>query len=142
VRTDSFLYILNKRPQFDNGGPIDANQSPSSKALKAAKKNGTLTPLQNDVFIKPRPVEEFFDVIHDTLQVKNLVGDKRYVKQMAQLKAVLQKWQDETADTAPAKLTPDWYDRETGQALPAKGTRGETPGASKKAETINAKGPF
>ncbi|PSR54737.1 heparan N-sulfatase [Adhaeribacter arboris] len=142
VRSKDFLYILNLRPEFNNGGPIDANQSPASKALKLAKTKGTLTPLQNEALVKPRPAEEFFVNAPDSLQQHNEINNPAYAKQFSSLKSILQQWQKQTCDTAPEKLTPDWYHRETGQPLPAKDTRGEMPGAALHADRINAKGPF
>ncbi|MFT4032843.1 MAG: sulfatase [Siphonobacter sp.] len=140
VRTKDFLYILNLRPHLDNGGPIDANQSPAAKALKNARPQLTL--LQEDTFLKPRPQEEFYDLRKDPEQLHNQIANDTYLKERTQLIRTLRLWQQQTGDTAPVKLTPDWYDRETGQALPAKGIRGEMPGAAKQADHINAKGPF
>lgn len=140
VRSKDFLYILNKRPELDNGGPIDANQSASAKALKAA--NGKRTALQNDAFIKPRPTEEFFDNFKDPLQSHNEIANKTYAAPISELKTVLKKWQDETGDTVPENLTPDWYHRKTGESLPQNGKRGEMPGSARKADHIHAKGPF
>ena len=142
VRTPDFLYLTNARPQLTNEGPIDANQSPSAKALKKAKADGTITPYQNEIFLFPRPTEEFFDNRKDPLQQHNLIGDARYKTQIAALKKVLLQWQSETGDTAPKNLTPDWYHRENGTELSAKGKRGEMPGTGKKADRINKKGPF
>ncbi|MCF2488669.1 sulfatase [Dyadobacter sp. CY347] len=142
VRTNDFLYVINKRTEFDNGGPIDANQSASAKALKSAKANGKLTLLQNDALLTPRPAEEFFDNFKDPLQSRNEIKNKTFATPIAELRKVLKQWQDETGDTEPANLTPDWYDRETGEPTAAKDKRGEMPGAAKKADYINAKGPF
>lgn len=142
VRTKDFLYIINKRTEFDNGGPIDANQSASAKALKTAKANGKLTLSQSDAFLTPRPAEEFFDNFKDPLQSRNEIQNQTFAAPIAELKKVLKQWQDETGDTEPANLTPDWYDRETGEPTAAKDKRGEMPGAAKKADHINAKGPF
>lgn len=138
VRTKDFLYIINKRPKLDNGGPIDANQSPSAKALKEARKTGKLSPLQEDAFKVPRSSEEFFDNFKDPSQAENLIGNNAYSKQIRILKKVLAQWQNDTGDTTPENLTPDWYDRETGEALPAKDKRGEMPGAATHAERIHA----
>lgn len=142
VRGKNFLYLLNLRPDLDNGGPIDANQSPASKALKVAKAKGTLTALQNEALVKPRPREEFYDNAQDPWQQHNVINNPAYAKEITALKNILQQWQEQTGDTAPEKLTPDWYDRETGQSLPAKDTRGEMPGVAKNAAKINNKGPF
>ncbi|WP_149241753.1 sulfatase [Dyadobacter sp. 32] len=142
VRSKDFLYVINKRTELHNGGPIDANQSPSAKALKIARKNGRLTPLQKDVFVTPRPAEEFFDNFKNPSQSQNEILNKAYAAQIAELRSVLKQWQHETGDTEPNNLTPDWYDRETGKSLPAKDKRGEMPGSANKADHINQKGPF
>jgi arylsulfatase A-like enzyme len=142
VRTDSFLYILNKHPEWDNGGPIDANQSPSARALKAALTKAALDSLQRDAYLQPRSAEEFYDNLKDPLQKHNLINEARYAAQISVLKNILTRWQTDTGDSYPSKLTPDWYDRITGDSLPALGQRGEMPGASNKAESLNAKGIF
>ena len=142
VRTRDYLYIYNGRPDFDNGGPIDANQSPSAFALRSARKNTSLTLLQEDAFVQPRVKEEFYVIKTDSLQVKNLIHHPSLIPQIAKLKKLLKNWQEQTGDTEPAHLTPDWYDRHTGNPLPEKDIRGEMPGASLKADLINKKGPF
>jgi hypothetical protein len=94
------------------------------------------------VFLSPRPTEEFFDCRTDIIQEKNLSGNASYRKIVEKLRIILKKWQDQTGDTVPDTLTPDWYDRDTGKPLPAKGTRGEMPGQRMNADKINHKGPF
>ncbi|MBZ4191070.1 sulfatase [Niabella beijingensis] len=140
VRTKDFLYIYNARPQFDNGGPIDANQSPSAYSLK--QHSDKLTLLQQDALQKPRPREEFFVMAGDPLQIKNEIGNPAYQREIDSLRNKLKQWQKETGDTEPAQLTPDWYHRATGQALPQKNKRGEMPGAAANAIQNNNKGPF
>lgn len=140
VRTKDYLYISNLRPALDNGGPIDANQSPSALALKENK--AKLTVLQKEALLVPRPSAEFYDMRSDAAQINNLIDDPKYKSTINQLKSTLALWQTQTGDTSPTKLTPDWYHRETGKALPAKDIRGEMPGAAKQADRINTKGPF
>lgn len=144
VRTRDFLYLINKRPGLDNGGPIDANQSPSAKELQGTRGSGQLTPLQTDALLTPRPAEEFFDCRRDPTQSRNEVNNPAYAKTVIQLRAVLNQWQGVTGDSSPKELTPDWYDRETGQPLPAQkqNKRGEMPGRSNRADHNNQKGPF
>jgi len=142
VRTPDFLYLINRRDGLDNGGPIDANQSPSSASLKEARAKAVLTKYQSDVFLVPRPTEELYDCRRDSLQGANVVANKNYSNRRNELRRVLKRWQEETGDTEPTHLTPDWYDRRNGNTLPAKGTRGEMPGAAKNASHINRKGPF
>ncbi|GAB3998146.1 sulfatase [Spirosoma daeguense] len=142
VRTKDFLYILNERTALDNGGPIDGNQSPAALSLKKVHKVQKLTTLQEDVFVVPRPHEEFYDNRVDSLQIQNRIQDVTYASVINTLRNVLKTWQNQTGDTVPKQLTPDWYDREQGTPLPAKDKRGEMPGAAKKADRIEAKGPF
>ena len=125
-----------------NEGPIDANQSPSAQDLKIARRNGKLTPIQEDIFRSPRPEEEFFDVRTDFIQANNLIGTPANAAEVEKLRKVLKQWQEETGDTVPKNLTSDWYHRETGKPLPANGKRGEMPGTAKQADHIDAKGPF
>lgn len=142
VRTKDHLYILNKRPLLINDGPIDANQSPSALALKKGRADSTLTPLQGEVFLFPRPAEEFYVMATDSLQEQNRIADSTYTETVDQLRSVLSQWQLATGDTMPDSLTTDWYHREDGSALPSKGARGEMPGAAKNAARNNNKGPF
>jgi N-sulfoglucosamine sulfohydrolase len=46
VRTKDYLYLINKRPELDNAGSIDVNQSPSAEALKTARREGKLSAFQ------------------------------------------------------------------------------------------------
>lgn len=142
VRSGHYLYIYNGRPVLDNGGPIDANQSPAAQSLKNAKLKNGLSVLQSDAFVQPRPREELYELTTDSLQIKNLAGDSGFITQLEKYRQLLQQWQRDTGDTEPAQLTPDWYDRNNGQPLPAKGTRKEMPGAAKRADYNNKKGIF
>ena len=142
VRTAEFLYVFNGRPALANQGPLDAVNSPSFQGLVKAKTNGNLTPIQRDVFVTPRPAEEFFNVAEDPLQQTNVMTNTKYVNDIRKLKKILKQWQSKTGDTQPTNLTKDWYGREDGQTLPEKDKRGEMPGASSGADKINKKGPF
>lgn len=142
VRSENYLYIFNGRENFVNDGPIDANQSLSAGSLKRGLAAGTLTPLQREAYLQPRPREEFYDNSRDPGQVTNLIADPSYREAISGLRDVLRKWQEETGDTLPDSLTQDWYHRETGQPLPGKGIRGEMPGAAHRADTITRPGPF
>ncbi|HYH56583.1 MAG TPA: heparan N-sulfatase, partial [Anseongella sp.] len=142
VRTKDLLYIRNLRPALDNAGAIDVNQGPSAGALRKLRDAGSLSPLQANFFTVPRPAEELYDCAKDPFQERNLAGDPAYRGELVRLRNVMDRWREETGDSSPAQLTPDWYDRETGKPLPEKGRRGEMPGAAKRADTINVKGPF
>lgn len=142
VRTKDFLYIVNCRPEYDSFGPIDANQSPSAASLKQYAESGDLSPLQKDAVLAPRAKEEFYNINKDQLQSVNIINAKENNKEINTLREILKQWQEETGDTCPEDLTPDWYHRETGKELPEKGQRGEMPGSLNNADRINKSGPF
>jgi len=143
VRDKDFMYILNSRPNKPQVGPADAVSSPSFLELKQLWAKGELSAAQADVFAVPRPNEELFDCKNDSLQLLNLASVPEYEEKLNELRAVLQKWMDETGDNIPVNLTKDWYLRVPGYiGTDAREVRGEMPGAANNATEINEKGPF
>lgn len=127
LRTKDFLYVLNARPQLTNSGPADSKTSPAQHDLNKLRDEGKLTPAQADVFMVPRPAEELFDVRNDPQQLLNLASVPKYQRQLKKMRGLLQDWMLNTGDTTPEDLTPDWFDRETGEPLKIK-KRGTMPG--------------
>ena len=76
VRNEKYLYIKNSRPQFPQEGPLDAINSPTYIDLKDAEKNKTISKVQAEIFIKPRPNEELYDLSNDPFQYKNLLEEE------------------------------------------------------------------
>ncbi|MFK5971703.1 MAG: sulfatase [Flavobacteriaceae bacterium] len=143
ARTKDYIYVLNSRPQFPNQGPADALNSLSFKALQNAQEENTLTPVQADVFLFPRPDEELFAVKDDPMQLNNQINNKDYASIQLELKNVLLRWMEETGDTVPEHLTKDWYTRDTGGKIESNfEIRGEMPGESRKADKLNNKVRF
>lgn len=128
MRTKDFLYVLNARPNLTNCGPADSKTSPTQHSLNKVRDEGKLTPAQADVFIVPRPFEELFEVRSDPQQLLNLASVPEYQKQLKVMRRLLKNWQFNTGDTTPRDLTPDWYDRETGESLKTEQKRGTMPG--------------
>ena len=141
MRTKKFLYVLNLRPSLSNPGAADITSSPSFQDLKDIRDSGKLSVAQADVFIAPRPSEELYNCQQDPMQLIDVASVISYSAQLQKLRKVMLQWQSETADSDPAQLTKDWYDRENGEPLKEKGVRGQMPGG-KKAITIIASGPF
>lgn len=143
VRSGGWLYLRNKRPALGWQGPADSVRSPSHVSLQAARDAGRLSPAQADVFHAPRAEEELYLTAEDPLQLNNLAGDPARAEVKARLAALLDQWIEETGDAAPANLTPDAFDRETGKPVGKKKqmARGDYPGLPRKAETVNAPGP-
>ena len=149
VRNDNFLYIVNSRPQYPQEGPLDAINSPTYIDLKFAQKNNSITKIQSEIFINPRPKEELYDLKKDPFQFNNLMLSENIPDDYLLLKGILNKWIIETGDSKPLKITKDWYQREQepfneSSLLKTKfhGVRGEMPGKSTNAVSNNSKGPF
>lgn len=140
LRTKDFLYVLNLRPNLRNTAP-GITPSPSLLDLRKLRDSGKLTDSQNDVFLTPRPSEELFDLKKDSIQLMNVASVPAYTGNLEKMREVMNQWRKETVDPDPGELTKDWYDRETREVLPAKGTRGEMPGG-REALHVNAGGPF
>jgi N-sulfoglucosamine sulfohydrolase len=117
IRTKDYLYLINARPNLTNCGPADSKTSPAQAALNHLRDLGKLTAAQADVFIAPRPAEELFDVRNDPEQLLNLASVPQYQKKLAEMRGLLDKWRLETGDSTPENLTPDKFDRETGEPL-------------------------
>jgi arylsulfatase A-like enzyme len=117
VRTKDYLYLINGLPNLTNCGPADSKRSPAQISLNHLRNLGKLTAAQADVFITPRPSEELYDVNNDPEQLINLASVPKYKKQLDEMRSMMQKWQSETKDAMPEKLTPDHFDRETGIPL-------------------------
>jgi arylsulfatase A-like enzyme len=143
VRSEGWLYLRNQRPALAWQGPADAVRSPSFDSLKALRDAQKLTPAQADVFQAPRAAEELYLTAQDPNQLHNLASDPAHAEIKSRLSALLDQWTAETGDAAPAHLTPDSFDRETGESLGKKKqtARGDYPGLPKNAAQIHAPGP-
>lgn len=155
VRNDRYMYILNSRPRFALRGPLDAINSTSYQELKEAYLCGTITKIQAEIFVAPRPEEELYDLSVDPYQLNNLLLGDRIPPAYEDLKQKLNQWVIATGDDLPENLTLDWYYREpvntdekdsNGQKktnrTPQHGIRGDMPGKASTATKNNNKGPF
>jgi arylsulfatase A-like enzyme len=142
VRSEGYLYIRNHRPRKPWNGPADSVSSPSHQSLLAARAAGPLSPAQSDVFLSPRPTEELYLTATDPLQIDNLAADPAHAHVRARLSKLLEDWMQQTGDAVPEELSPDGYDRQTGQPL-RKGPpiRGTWPGRPRAAHLIHEPGP-
>jgi N-sulfoglucosamine sulfohydrolase len=143
VRSEEYLYIRNRRPEFAWQGPADSVRSPSHQSLLAAQASGTLTASQSDVLLVPRPKEELYRIANDPNQTKNLIDSAEHVSMKQSLSGVLDRWIDETGDDVPDALSVDSFDRQTGQSLKKrdKAFRGTPVGDRRGAAFVNSSGP-
>jgi arylsulfatase A-like enzyme len=99
----------------------DIGSSPSFQALRARARAGRLTPAQQRLFEVPRARLELYDVVADPWELRNLAGDPRYVRELRELTAVLQKWMEQTDDFPGAyRVRDDNTDRITGLPFTSK----------------------
>jgi uncharacterized sulfatase len=121
VRSTRYKYIRNDYPDLPGTPPADAVRSPTFQEMRKLRDEGKLTPAQASVFVKPRPIEEFYDTQDDPHELTNRIADPKLSAEIARHRAALNAWQVETADGPPRERTPDGFDRETGEPKPNRG---------------------
>lgn len=147
VRSGNFVYIKNNISQYERLSIKNKGSSGSYKDLIENKKKRNLSDLQNELFVKPRPEEELYDVLADPHQVNNLVKDLHYEKELIKLRSLLDQWTSETGDTLPDlnEMTLDRRERETWKSyrkeLGDRPSGGVVPGYETQAWIINNSGP-
>lgn len=148
VRTKDHLLITNLRSWLPQSTSADNHREVAFQELVKVKNSNMLLPAQTDNFVSPRPIEEFYNCGVDSLQLNNLIADKRYFNKVNKLRKILIQWQEQTGDTQPTKLTESRYDYFTGEDISGierqdffQNHRGEIPGEAKRASWINEPGP-
>ncbi len=143
VRDGRYMLLRNFRPQLALQGPADSVRSPSFQALRAAReKPEPLPPIQQDVFLAPRPEVELYDTRADPHQISNLAGRPEFDAVQKRLLSALEKWMEQTGDSVPAEISPDMFNRASGAALGARRNQAyrPPPGADRGADRNNADG--
>jgi arylsulfatase A-like enzyme len=120
ARSERFKYIHNEDHEYPLTPPADAARSPTFRAMRLLRDSGRLMPKQRTCFELPRPAEELYDLDADPDELVNLAADSRFAEELGRMRRALADWAGETGDIAPAKLTPDEFDRETGEPLPGR----------------------
>ncbi len=144
VRSGDFLYIWNAYPERHNvsGEASVTAKFPAAKEIWEQSEAGGLTPAQAIVTQLPLPEVQLYNVRSDPAQLANLAGDPAHAPQLAEMRALLGRWVEETGDSVPANPTPD---RQPLHGLNGgnggKTMRGEFPGAANNATQINHPGP-
>jgi len=142
VRHGDWLYIRNAYPELQTMCIESGPQFPAGKELWDAHDAGKLNADQQDVFLKPRPAEELFQVRDDPHQLRNLVGAAGHTDRLAELREVLDRWADETGDSVPAHPTPSSSPIGKRQGMEPGFPRGDLPGADRGAIGVMASGPI
>jgi hypothetical protein len=131
VCTERFRYVRNWLPHLPGTPPADAVRSPTYRVQQGLWASFGELP-ENDlaernaypkaalaVFQQPVPEEGFYDVLVDPHCLNNLTGQEWVQAELAKHRKLLTDWQQETGDSFPGEdqLTPDGFDRETGERL-------------------------
>jgi N-sulfoglucosamine sulfohydrolase len=117
VRTKQFKYIRNFLPDRPYTQKNDYKERfyPMLNLMKELYAQGKLTPVQA-LFMAPRkPIEELYDVKKDPYEINNLADSPQYGLTLEKMRAILQRWIEETGDMGrfpekPSSITPE--DRE------------------------------
>ncbi|HSU53774.1 MAG TPA: sulfatase [Candidatus Dormibacteraeota bacterium] len=118
IRTRSFLYIRNFRPerwpagdpepQKDPKRPFgDCDDGPTKRFILEHKDERGVDRLFALCFGK-RPAEELYDLAKDSEQMENVAGGKQFAKPLADLRMQLADWMKETADPRAVKDDDHW----------------------------------
>jgi hypothetical protein len=118
ARSERFKYIRNDDHESPLTPPADAVRSPTFREMRRLRDAGKLTPVQRSCFARPRLAEELYDVESDPHELINLAGDPRFAEVLGGMRRALSEWKQGTRDVLPADLSPDEFDRETGDPLP------------------------
>ena len=139
VRSGDFLYIKNNYPNQLAVSMESDPTFPAGEELWEKNATGELNDKQKDIFQKPRPEEELYQVSDDPHQLTNLAGKKEFKETIKELSGYLSNWTKETGDTVPENPTPD-RQRLDGKRFPNH-KHGEMPGAAAGATKITKSGP-
>ena len=120
VRSLDYIYIENSYPELNANPPADGVRSPTFQTMLKLYSEGKLTKKQSDCFVVPRPATELFNAVNDPFSFENLANDERYSAKAREMKAVLDKWCQDTGDTLRTNAKEDGFHRTTGKRLKKK----------------------
>jgi len=119
VRTERWLYIRNYLP---NRPHLQPNNYKDHKrcyvALREAEKAGQLDELQKRLLLSPtRAPEELYDLSKDHFQIDNVAADPVHAAVLADLRARLARWEQDTNDRGREPESAAQYDSDMAEYL-------------------------
>ena len=110
-------YKLIRNDYFDLAATpsADAGRSLTWQSMLKLQRENALTAIQQACFVAPRPEFEFYDLLNDPNELRNLSAVPEVQPILARMKAELAAWAKETGDYLPSVRTPDEFDRVTGE---------------------------
>jgi arylsulfatase A-like enzyme len=117
VRTREFLYIRNFRPdRWPAGDPElvysvgpfgDCDDSPTKQLILAQRRDSSMARYFELAFAK-RPAEELYDLRKDPFQLTNVAARPEYAEALADSRARLKRWMEQTGDPRTATGDDRW----------------------------------
>jgi hypothetical protein len=92
IRTDKFRYTRNYKLDRILLQPQYRDSKDYLKNLKELYATGKLSDDLKRIYFGERPKEEFYDVSKDPAQVRNLVGDPKFAKELNRHRKLLDDW--------------------------------------------------
>jgi N-sulfoglucosamine sulfohydrolase len=118
VRTENFKLIVHEYPDLPLTPGADALRSVTYREMVRLRAAGQLPADAQQCFTAPRAPVELYDLRSDPGEMQNSATVPAYATIVADLQGRLAAWKKTTADVAPARRTPDEFDRATGVPLP------------------------
>lgn len=98
VRTDKLRYIKNDFPDRHLLQAQYRDNRPPVLELKKLRKEGKLTPYQEEHWFGKRPVEELYDLAKDPHQINNLAKNPAFQDELKRHRKLLEDWIKESGD--------------------------------------------
>lgn len=117
VRTEQYKYIRNYYPEEPVGYPVDLTREQSFQIMRKLSDEGRLTNEQMQRVFGKRKAEELYDVKADPYEFNNIADDPKYANVLKELRAVLDKWIEDTKDVPPTQRLKDTQDPQTGEKI-------------------------
>lgn len=115
VRDKRFKYLRNYEPEKTYAQPIAyMDQMPTMQELRRLNAEGRLDPIQALFFRPTKPREELFDTVNDPHEVNDLAGSPEYADVLERMRAVHERWREETGDLGLIPEAELWEQRRPG----------------------------
>jgi len=113
------VYVRNWLPNTPATPPADAVNSPTYNQMRKLHRQGELTAIQDDVFVKNRGTHFLYDQKRDPYSLFNRADEPAFSEPLKRMQEALANWRERTGDSFPGKdkLTPSAFDRKTGERV-------------------------
>src|SRR5262249_260369 len=114
VRDDRYRYIRNFTPErpFLQANKYKERQYPVSNLRKELHAAAKLTPVQDRLCAPTMPAEELYELRNDPSEIDNLAGQPEHQETLKHLRAVLERWIEETNDQGRTLEPPELAQRQ------------------------------